>query len=373
MNLYEVIRDGTSAGLAYETAEGQIFVYVPNTGRFHRSDAQTEDFYVHQESTYRPVRREAAVDLMRAETGRIDARSRPHLLRRFQDDPDALDPAFIIGDSAAPALSARQIAAARARALAEAEPGEWLVWKVYPREKKQLAQVSANDIRSGKIVALNKLGKVDAYVLDAGAEIRVLVSRVGVTEGPVTLQSLSEAGRITAATEELLAAAVASAKSVLITGGAGSAKTTLLRALLNLRLATSSEVIVGDTTDLVTVETEWSLIRLPAGPSAAADMPALHEQLELAMRMVRDYVFVDEIRSGDDAYTAAMTAREQVPIVATLFAHGVDDARARLADLISLSHPGLAIEAGHLFDVVVHAERHRGRADWTVTIAETAA
>ncbi len=177
MNLYRVSRDGVPVGLAYETSAGQIYVYVPNTGKFHRNDAQAEDFYVTQESTYEPVTRESAAEEVRAELGKIDERKRPDLIKEYEEDQGAIPAADIVGAAPPAPRSARAQAAARASVLAKAERGTWLTWKVYPRQKRQLAYVAVTDIKSGKVGVLHKLGKIEARVEDFGDHVEVRVSR----------------------------------------------------------------------------------------------------------------------------------------------------------------------------------------------------
>jgi len=74
----------------------------------------------------------------------------------------------------------RQQAAAIAGRVKDTAPGEWVTWKTYPAERKQLAYVAANDLRKGRVRALvAQAGEVDSRVLPAGdGSLLVQVSRI---------------------------------------------------------------------------------------------------------------------------------------------------------------------------------------------------
>src|SRR5690606_24864450 len=54
--------------------------------------------------------------------------------------------------------SPQEFAAAKVNALANTEPGKWLTYKVYDRDKRRTATVAARDLRTGKIAAVRKSG-----------------------------------------------------------------------------------------------------------------------------------------------------------------------------------------------------------------------
>lgn len=70
---------------------GWLYVYVPNTRRFHFNRGLTRDFYVDREMTYRPITEQEAADLLsRGEVGRLDPKIKGPLLQQFREDSDPL-------------------------------------------------------------------------------------------------------------------------------------------------------------------------------------------------------------------------------------------------------------------------------------------
>lgn len=177
MNIYLVRSARGDAWVAYEGPEARLYSYVPNTGKFHRNDGLTTDFFIEQRMEYVPLTREQARGLVDAgRIGRIDARRNGFVLDKFRADTDPIDPATILGQSnVTPRPTPQQQALARARALNAAASGHAVTWKRYSREQRHLALVAVNDIRKGKVKALHKLGAVEARLVEDDTEVRVEV------------------------------------------------------------------------------------------------------------------------------------------------------------------------------------------------------
>ncbi|MFF2273562.1 hypothetical protein ACFVTX_14885 [Agromyces sp. NPDC058136] len=98
MSLYLVRTRGRAdeLWLAYEASEGVLYVYVPNTGKFHRNSSLSRDFYVDQELSYEPIAAEFALRIIAAgRVGRLDSRSNAQLVG-YATDPNALDPTVLL-------------------------------------------------------------------------------------------------------------------------------------------------------------------------------------------------------------------------------------------------------------------------------------
>lgn len=176
MNIYLVRNTiGDAIWIAHEDDEMRIWSYVPNTGKFHLNQGLYLDFFFEHKNTYEPITVAAAQQAIRDDIGKLDGRTLSHLIDRFQTDPSARTVEDVLG--ATPIPTTRQQASARARALAAAPAGQWMTWKSYPRERKQLAHVAVTDIRSGKVRALRELGKVDVRLEDVDDQVQVLVAR----------------------------------------------------------------------------------------------------------------------------------------------------------------------------------------------------
>lgn len=93
MGLYLVSNGNRNEWVAWqnENAEhAEMYVYVPNTGRFHLNRALAHDFYVDNELTYQPINPEHAHELIAAGVGRLDAQAKGPQLARFKADTGAL-------------------------------------------------------------------------------------------------------------------------------------------------------------------------------------------------------------------------------------------------------------------------------------------
>lgn len=164
--------NGATTWIAMETEDGQLYSYVPNTGRFHANRGLTHDRYIDQEGNYLEISPERARELVDAgDIGRIDGRRNRDLLARYQADPESVDPATILPPSPHPS------AASRAALLEQAPEGEWVTWQTYPRLQKQRAHVAANDIRTGRIRALESIGPIEVRVRPLEADTYVVEVR----------------------------------------------------------------------------------------------------------------------------------------------------------------------------------------------------
>lgn len=186
MGLYLVTDGDRRLWVAYEDeAKAQMYVWVPNTGRFHRNRGTEADFYWDQDHQYQPIVTAEARQLLREEVGKLDGRKKAGQLERFRGDTAALDPAAVLGDDADEVTpSPQRQAIAKARALAGAGTGVWLTWKTYPAERRQAAYVAASDLKRGKVRALHAVnGDVDARVVTTPeGQIQVQVARYETSE-----------------------------------------------------------------------------------------------------------------------------------------------------------------------------------------------
>lgn len=71
--------------------EWRMYVYTPNTGKFHRNDALGQDYFWDQELSYDEVDIETARLLMSRGVGRLDAVRNDRQLRRYMNDEYAIE------------------------------------------------------------------------------------------------------------------------------------------------------------------------------------------------------------------------------------------------------------------------------------------
>jgi len=173
---------GNDVWLAWEdTAEVRIYAYSPNLGAFVRHNSLAEDFYRDMELQYRPIDVDEAVRIVaEGRLGKLDARTHQReVLDWLKSIQDRKDPAELLaGSQLRPAtLSPRQAAKARAAKVAAAPPGQWVTWKSYASERRQLSYVAVNDIRTGKVKGLAELGVEVRNVQDERGQYLVQVRR----------------------------------------------------------------------------------------------------------------------------------------------------------------------------------------------------
>ncbi|MCD1267811.1 hypothetical protein B5M43_002980 [Microbacterium sp. MEC084] len=89
---YLVTEGNRELWIAYESMVGQIYVYVPDTGRYHRNRGVARDYYGERELSYAPLSAADARALMRdARIGRLDAIRKRAQLDQYRADAHALE------------------------------------------------------------------------------------------------------------------------------------------------------------------------------------------------------------------------------------------------------------------------------------------
>jgi len=179
-----------------------------------------------------------------------------------------------------------------------------------------------------------------------------------------TLDALAARGAFPASFAPFLRALVARKANLLISGGTGTGKTTLLAALLGL---------VGPDERIITVEEAnelspnhdhvVSLVSRRPNVEGAGGIE-LAETVRAALRMRPDRLVVGECRGPEvrEMLQAMNTGHDGA--LATVHANAVEYVPARLealAALAGMSREALAAQAIAALDVVIHLVRHAGR------------
>lgn len=184
----------------------------------------------------------------------------------------------------------------------------------------------------------------------------------------VTLGDLAEAGTVDVGLRAFLASLVRARRNILITGGTGIGKTTLLRAL-------ASEI--DSMERIVTIEDAFEL-GLDHDPTAHADVVALQareanvegagavsqsELVRWALRMTPDRVIVGEIRGPEVVPMCNAMSQGNDGSMATLHASSSRIAFTRLASYAAQGPERLPLEATNLLVAgAVHFVVHLARA-----------
>lgn len=153
--------------------------------------------------------------------------------------------------------------------------------------------------------------------------------------------------------------------TILITGGTGTGKTTLMKALLNETEPNERIVTVEETRELndITSHNHVALATREANVEGSGAV-GLPELVKATLRMRPDRVVLGECRGEEIADLLRAFNSGHLGGMTTLHADGIDRVPARLIALgmlAGLDAHTLTMLAEGAFDVMLHLERHHGR------------
>jgi pilus assembly protein CpaF len=175
------------------------------------------------------------------------------------------------------------------------------------------------------------------------------------------LGDLVASGTLSPACAELLRAVVSSRVGFLVSGGAGTGKTTLLGALLGTVHPAERVLVVEDSTELDPRHPH--VVRLEARPPnvEGAGAVTLRDLVRQTLRMRPDRVVVGEVRGAEvtDLLAALNTGHGGCGTVHANSPHDVPARLEALGALAGLSRDALHSQLAAALDVVVHLTRAR--------------
>jgi pilus assembly protein CpaF len=225
---------------------------------------------------------------------------------------------------------------------------------------------------------------VDARLAD-GSRVNVVIPPLAV-DGPALSirrfglnrpgpRELVELGTLSTGQHDLLRDAVAARHSILVSGGTGSGKTTMLNALSSFISAGERVVTIEDAAELCLQRPH--VVRLesrPAGVEGRGEV-TIRQLLRNALRMRPDRIVIGEVRGPEalDLLTALNTGHDGA--LSTVHANSPADAIARLETLalmagVGLPHAAVAEQVRRGIDLVVHLQRLPDGSRWVSEIAE---
>lgn len=169
-------------------------------------------------------------------------------------------------------------------------------------------------------------------------------------------------GTMPPAVAETLTAAVAAKLTVLISGGTGTGKTTLLAALLSTVPDTERIITIEDAAELNIAHRHVVSLLARSANVEGAGAVGLRELVRQALRMRADRLVVGEFRGGEVVELLAALNTGHAGGAATVHANSVADVPARLlalAALGGLSAGALRAQAASGLDLLVHIRRDR--------------
>jgi len=179
-----------------------------------------------------------------------------------------------------------------------------------------------------------------------------------------TCDDLVAAGMLTTEAVGVIRDALLNRRNVLISGGTGTGKTTLLNACLGLVPETDRIILIEDTAELAPAHP--NLVRFEARRhQLGAEAVTVRDLLKAALRHRPDRIVVGEVRGGEafDLLQALNTGHGGS--LSTIHANSADHARARLGICalmggVDVPHGVVRALLEATINVVVHLERRRG-------------
>jgi pilus assembly protein CpaF len=193
---------------------------------------------------------------------------------------------------------------------------------------------------------------------------------------PLSAADLERAGALTPEMTDLLAAVVRERYSVLITGGAGTGKTTLLNVLSAFIPADERIVTIEDTAELQLKQDH--VVRMETRPPNIEGSGAVTQRQLLinSLRMRPDRIIIGEVR-GEEALDMLQAMNTgNYGSLTTIHANSCRDAVRRLELMVGLANPNLSSQSIHqqisaTINLYVHIARLSDGTRRVVQVAES--
>ena len=179
---------------------------------------------------------------------------------------------------------------------------------------------------------------------------------------PLRMADLIEFGTITPALAEILRATVQARLNILISGGTGAGKTTMLNVLSNAIPNTERIVTIEDSAELQLQQDH--VVRLETRPPNIEGQGAISQRdlVRNALRMRPDRIVVGEVRGAEvlDMLQAMNTGHDGS--LSTIHANSTRDALSRVETMVLMSGLSLPVRAmrdyvASALDLVIHVSR----------------
>ncbi len=189
----------------------------------------------------------------------------------------------------------------------------------------------------------------------------------------LSLEDLARSGSLPPGAEAAIREAAARRRNILVSGGTGTGKTTLLAAIAALIPDDERVIVIEDTVELPLAHP--NLVRF-AARRATEDAPevTVRDLVRAALRHRPDRIVLGEVRGGEawDLLQALNTGHDGS--LSTLHASSAYNALKRCASCVLQSGVGLPYAAvqdllGDVIDLVLHLERRDGRRRVTEVLA----
>jgi pilus assembly protein CpaF len=241
-------------------------------------------------------------------------------------------------------------------------------------------QFDSNRLRTGLEVIANHLGKrldEDNPLLNAqlpdGSRIAAVIPPVvrpapaltirKFTSRTFTIDDLMARGTLSRSLADFLSDQIRSGKTILISGGTGTGKTTLLNVLAQAIPDEDRIVVIEDTAELRIQKPNVLAVECQTDTFKACI--SFDDLLRSALRWRPDRIILGEVRGAEARTLLDSFNTGHAGSLATLHANSAEKALHRFANLVMRSHAQSAFsdieaEIGEAVDFVVHIERNPG-------------
>jgi pilus assembly protein CpaF len=247
--------------------------------------------------------------------------------------------------------------------------------------REEMVRFDARKLRTGLEVIANHLGKrLDEdnpllhVQLPDGSRLAAVIPPVvrpapaitirKFTSQRYTVDDLINRGTLTLGLAEFLSGQIRSGKTVLISGGTGTGKTTLLNTLAQAIPEDERIVVIEDTSELRIQKPNVLAVECQTDTFKARI--SFDDLLRSALRWRPDRIILGEVR-GTEARTLLDSFNTgHAGSLATIHANSAEKALHRFANLVMRTHAqttfsDIEAEIGEAVDLVVHVERLPGR------------
>lgn len=247
--------------------------------------------------------------------------------------------------------------------------------------REERVSFDAGRLRTGLEVIANQLGKKldeDSPVLHAelpdGSRLAAVIPPVvqpspaliirKFTSRHYTVEDLIVRGTLERPLAGFLAEQIRSGKTLLISGGTGTGKTTLLRILANSIPEEERIVVIEDTSELRIQKPNILAVECQTDTFKASI--SFDDLLKSALRWRPDRIILGEVRGMEARTLLDSFNTGHAGSLATIHANSAEKALHRFANLVMRSHAQTTFvdteaEIADAVDFVVHIERHPGR------------
>lgn len=230
---------------------------------------------------------------------------------------------------------------------------------------------SAHPILEGRLPDGSRLQAVMAPLSEVGPCVAIRRHR----KEQLSLSQLLSWGALNEDAARLLKSAVLQKRNVLVSGGTGSGKTSILRCLVGLAPAGDRIVTIEDAKELHVVHEHVVALEAVPGDSKGQGRVSIRDLFVATLRLRPDRVVIGEIRGGEALDLIQAMTSGHGGCLSTIHASSPVDALRRMETLalfsgVDLPLIALRAQVASAVDLILQVERGEGGKRYVRTISE---